>query len=328
MKLKKLLLPLYLVAASLCVVGCQENKSEYSTDPRDLVWYFPFHEYSDIPEPNYFSRSAYHKITMTGHELTSFDEEERIAAYIHLDFKGCTRIDSFKFKKSDNYVKIVCSDFERPFTQRGICTFYDNGYILCKFTPSYSDDKEFFYKTSEEEMKKFFDVVEDDFRKIESGERNYYNDAKSYCSLDKFYEMADEELQKERSRMTYQASHPFTAALGYYSSGYSSSLKEHVSELYDIVKDIPHTFKGYKTVDYHAAECSIFALRYEDYYSTYAYVMDGGSNFSSVGVTMCYGDYNDGDYHFLIAEYTIDSEKGEALFEKAFAPLKETYRHY
>ena len=35
-----------------------------------------------------------------------------------------------------------------------------------------------------------------------------------------------------------------------------------------------------------------------------------------------YGDYKDGNYHFLIAEYEISHEDGERMFDVAYAPLK------
>ena len=80
MKLKKLLIPLFILASSLSMVGCNNtDKDENVIRPYDLMWYYPFEEYLSIKEPNYDMRSAYHKVNMTGHVLTSFDEEEIIS---------------------------------------------------------------------------------------------------------------------------------------------------------------------------------------------------------------------------------------------------------
>lgn len=325
MKIKKLLIPLFILASSLSMVGCNNtDKDENVIRPYDLMWYYPFEEYLSIKEPNYDMRSAYHKVNMTGHTLTSFDEEEIIVKYVHSKFKY-ERIMSGQFKKTDNYVTITCGDFSRPIEQNGVITVYDNGHFSCKTTFSYTkDNKEFFFKADKESTDTLFNLVEKDLAKIENGERHYYEDIKKYCSLERFLETADADLARESDycNLDLEVTHPYRVATGYISSNLTNTKKESVQEMIDMIKATPHTFKGYKSVDYNAIDNSILAIDYENDYASYGYILEGGKNFTTAGVTKVYGDYKDGNYHFLIAEYEISHEDGERMFDVAYAPLK------
>ena len=325
MKLKKLLIPLFILASSLSMVGCNSNdKDENVITPYELMWYYPFEEYLDIKEPNYDMRSAYHKVNMTGHTLTSFDEEEIIAKYVHSKFKY-ERIMSGQFKKTDNYVTITCGDFGRPIEQNGIITVYDNGHLSCKTTYSYTkNNKEFFFKANKESTDTLFNLVKEDLAKIENGERHYYEDIKEYCSLERFLETADADLARESDycNLDLKVTHPYRVATGYISSNLTNTKKESAQEMIDMIKDTPHTFKGFKSVDYNAIRNSIFAIEYENDYASYGYILEGGKNFTTAGVTKVYGDYKDGNYHFLIAEYEIPQEKGMEMFDTAYRPIK------
>lgn len=325
MKLKKLLIPLFILASSLSMVGCNNTDNDENViRPYDLMWYYPFEEYLSIKEPNYDMRSAYHKVNMTGHVLTSFDEEEIIVKYVHSKFKY-ERIMSGQFKKTDNYVTITCGDFSRPIEQNGVITVYDNGHFSCKTTFSYTkDNKEFFFKADKESTDTLFNLVEKDLAKIENGERHYYEDIKKYCSLERFLETADTDLARESDycNLDLEVTHPYRVATGYISSNLTNTKKESVQEMIDMIKATSHTFKGYKSVDYNAIDNSILAIDYENDYASYGYILEGGKNFTTAGVTKVYGDYQDGNYHFLIAEYEISHEDGERMFDVAYAPLQ------
>ena len=325
MKLKKLLMPLFIAITSLSVISCKNtDKEERAISPYELMWYYPFDESLDIKQPNYEMRSAYHKVNMTGHELTSFDEEENIVKYIHGKFKT-KRILSAQFKKTDNYITITCGNFGRPMTELGIITVYDNGCVSSKLTPTYYKDRgEYFFKASKADTDKLFKIVEEDLAKIEKGERHYYEDIKEYCSLDKFLETADADLARESDycNLETNSTHPYRVATGYISYNYSDSGKMTNKQMVDMIKATPHTFKGYKSVDYDAISNSLLAIEYNDEYASYAYVLEGGCNFTTAGVTKVYGDYQDGNYHFLVAEYEISSEAGEAMYDAAYAQIR------
>ena len=328
MRLKKLFVPLFILASSLSLVGCNKtDKEERAVSPYELMWFYPFDEDLDIKQPNYDMRSAYHKVNLSGHELTSFDEEENITKFIHSKF-GNKRILSAQFKKTDNYITITCGNFGRPMTELGIITVYDNGCVSTKITAAYyREKKEYFFKAEQEDTDKLFKIVEEDLAKIEKGERHYYEDIKKYCSLDKFLETADADLARESDYCDLEtnATHPYRVATGYISYNYSDSGKMTNKQMVDMIKATPHTFKGYKSVDYDAIRNSLLSIEYNDEYASYAYILEGGKNFTIAGVTKVYGDYQDGNYHFLVAEYEIPHEAGEAMFDTASAPIRVRY---
>ena len=136
MKLKKLLIPLFILASSLSLIGCESvDEDDRAVSAYELMWYYPFDEYLPIEQPNYEQRSAYHRVNLTGHELTSFDEEETIVKFVHSkEFTGGRRLMEVQFKKTDRYITITCGDFGRPIEENGIIKIYDNGYLSTEVT--------------------------------------------------------------------------------------------------------------------------------------------------------------------------------------------------
>lgn len=330
MRLKKLFVPLFILASSLSLASCVTvtDKDENVVSAYELMWHYPFDEYLEINQPNYWQKSAYHKVNLTGHELTSFDEEETIVKFIHSrEFTGEKRILEAQFKKTDKCITITCGDFNRPIEVNGYIKIYDNGHLSTEVTSKVYKNCKFFFKIEEETTKKLFELVEQDLAKIEKGERHYYEDIKEYCSLDKFLEIADTDLAKDSdsTRLDVHVTHPYRVASGYISYNCSDSRKTTAQAMVDSIKNIPHTFKGFKSVDYNAITNSLFNVAYNNDYASYAYVLEGGKNFTIAGVTKVYGDYEDGNYHFLVAEYEIPHEEGEAMFEVASAPIRVRY---
>ena len=107
---------------------------------------------------------------------------------------------------------------------------------------------------------------------------------------------------------------PYSVGTNYFGNGdfYNNGIKT----VYNKIKEINYTFKGYRSVDYDALNYSLLYLGCS-YYNTYGFILEGGCNFTTAGIAMIYGDYKDGKYHSLIAEYTIDSKDGEALYNLA-----------
>ena len=327
MKLKKLLVPLFILASSLSLIGCESvDEDDQAVSAYELMWYYPFDEYLTIEQPNYEQRSAYHRVNLTGHELTSFDEEENIVKFVHSrEFTGGRRLTEVQFKKTDRYITITCGDFGRPIEENGIIKIYDNGYLSTEVTSKIYKNAKYFFRISEETTNKLFEIVEEDLAKIERGERHYYEDIKErYCSLDTFLETADKDLARESDycNLDVETTHPYRVVSGYISHNYTDTRKTTAQAMIDRIKTIPHTFKGYKSVDYDAIRNSLFAIDYNDEYASYGYILEGGANFSVAGVTKVYGDYVDGKYHFLIAEYEIPSEMGQEMYDTAYAPMK------
>ena len=315
-----------IVGMIVCQNAVNESKKEKprSYTPYELMWYYPFDESLPIEQPNYLMRSSHNRIKLAGHEVTSFDEEEEIAKFLHsAGYKGYKEIKKLDFKKTDYYFEIFCGYYSYPMEEMAHLTFYDNGHIRCETTLSYANNQTYYFKLDEEDTKAFFEVVEKDIAKVENGERHYYEDIKNFCSLDVFSTYAETDLARDDkyTNLDLDITHPYRVATGYLSSNLSDSRKDHIQVVYDMIKDTPHTFKGLKSVSYNSIENSLLAMSYKDDYACYAYIMEGGCNFTKAGVTMLYGDYKDGEYHFLVAEYEIDSEKGEAIYNKAFEPL-------
>ena len=158
--------------------------------------------------------------------------------------------------------------------------------------------------------------VEEDITKIEQGKRNYFEDAKELCTFEEYYAYGDKNTYRTDGSVNLRGvvTNPYSVGTNYFGNGdfYNNGIKT----VYNKIKEINYTFKGYRSVDYDALNYSLLYLGCS-YYNTYGFILEGGCNFTTAGIAMIYGDYKDGKYHSLIAEYTIDSKDGEALYNLA-----------
>ena len=327
MKFNKLFIPLLVALSSLPLNACGKRVIEENdpVTPYDMMYFFPFDKYQEVPKPNYFKKSSYNRVKLAGHELTSFDENEDVARFVHdADrFYNYEEITSKEFKKTDYYFQIYCSEYN-PLKDKGVLTYYDNGCVSCKITSSYSKNREYFFKLDEENTKAIFDIVEKDIAEVESGKRHYYEDVKSYCSLEALSALAEKDFADERIISSFDVNVQKAKEIYPESrfSGISDSNKTRCKEFHDMIQATNHTFKGYKSVDYNAIRESIVYFDYQDDYAWYAYVLEDECDYTKADIAMLYGDYNDGKYHFLLAQYEISHEEGQALVDYAIAPLR------
>ena len=317
MKKNLIKISLLIAASSLSIVACEgilEEKERGHVNPVTMIHYFDFGQ----EEPNYMMKTGYHTFKLTGHDVTSFDEEENIAKAIYDLGATFNPIEGHQLVKTDRCITVECSNFSRPMSYMGDVVFYENGHIFIE--EKYYGEGKFYYTMDEEKAKTLFKAVEEDIAKIESGERNYYEDAKKLCTFESFYAFADEELAREYPRLDAYVTYPYSVATGFYHN-INFSNKKYIDPVYEKIKNATYTFKGYRTVDYDALRYSLFYIGAE-YENCYGYILEGGCNFTTAGIAMLYGDYNDGKYHSLIAEYTISSEQGEDIYNAGASLLK------
>ena len=275
-----------------------------------MVHYYGFK--SDSDGIDYTHKSGYDVIRLTGHDLVSFDEDETIAKTIHDDIgTNYTRIKPEELVRTERCVSIECSTFGYPMTYDGDVFFYDNGHVYLN-----RRGQEFYYTTSQEKTDLLFKVVEEDIAKIEQGKRNYFEDAKELCTFEEYYAYGDKNTYRTDGSVNLRGvvTNPYSVGTNYFGNGdfYNNGIKT----VYNKIKEINYAFKGYRSVDYDALNYSLLYLGCS-YYNTYGFILEGGCNFTTAGIAMIYGDYKDGKYHSLIAEYTIDSKDGEALYNLA-----------
>lgn len=328
MKIKKVLIPLFVVLSTLSLGACnkedEDSINDYPRRPYDLMYYFPFAEYIEgLEEPNYFLKSSHNRIQLSGHSVTSFDENEDIARVVHNSdaYYQYKQINKTEFKKTDYYITINCSNFD-PLRDSAVIKYYDNGHVSCQVNYT-KKKKEYFYTLDEANTKAIFEVVEKDIAKVENGEFKYYDTMKSYCSLESFSKIAEEELAKESDYTDLDICSFETKKINpdFKYDGLFVSNKTYLQAFYNQIKATNHTFKGYASVDYNAIRDAVLYMDYRDDYAWYAYVIEDNSNFSKIDVAILYGDYNDGKYHFLLAQYEVTPEAGKALADLAISPF-------
>lgn len=316
MKKNLILTSLLFAAFSLSMVSCDIFGASGKRVRSDYVMPYTMIHYYDFggEQPDYLQKTAYDTFRLTGHDVVSFDEEAIIAKTIHEEFGiNYNRIKANELVKTERCITVECCNFGFPMTYMGDVIFYENGHIYVN--EKWYGEGEFYYTMSQENANLLFKVVEEDIVKIEQGKRNYYEDAKSLCTLESYYAYADSQVAREYCGLRGEITLPYSVSTDLFGNGTFYD-KERINPIYNKIKEVNYTFKGYRSVDYDALKYSLLYLGC-DYYNTYGFILEGGCNFSIAGIAMIYGDYKDGKYHSLIAEYSIDSKDGEAIYDTA-----------
>ena len=293
---------------TLFATGCNKNKeNEYKPE-----WYKHPHDVL------YFIEQARSKVKMTGHKLTSFDENLSIRNSImdipYDEYKSADK-DIEKSNKSLEYTVCFGEQINDVLAEM---TFYDNGSLM--MVDCYK--RSYFYNIDKEKVATVFATAEKEFATLENDKPDDKKLAEEACDFDKFINNCKEDnASREEDKSISFHFLEYSTKDNFISFGYSFYDQNNrvLNELgkANVEKESSEDAKTIKE------ELDLFSYRPNRDYCCY---MPSNQSFTCFKIYKLYGDHSKGEFRYHLTTYKISEDKGKAFYDAVGKITADIYR--